>query len=351
MAKIRGINQKAKYKALNKRLVGYLPLVQSVYDKTCKKAARLALLTSYDGEELFRFNDFTEIKSAVTRLMSDFRTDLEATIVAITSKEWAQSNVVQDMLADKVLKSYTHTIDRQRYKSYYQPNNAAYKAFIKRFEGGHTLSGRIWNESFEVRKELEAALSVGIEKGMDAVTLSKRLSKYLNDYPKLQKDYKEKYGKSASIENCEYRSMRLARSETNMAYRTAEQLRWRQMDFVLGYEIKISGSHDEDDHDVCDELQGRYPKDFEWTGWHPNCMCYEIPILMTEEQFAGNEKADPVDDVPDNFKEYIAENADKIEAAKARGTEPYFVRDNEDYVDEILSQEEEQHWPSKGIST
>ena len=55
------------------------------------------------------------------------------------------------------------------------------------------------------------------------------------------------------------------------------------MDFILGNEIKLSHSHP--CHDICDNLKGKYPKDLKWTGWHPNDLCYVIPIIKTEEQF------------------------------------------------------------------
>ncbi|MBQ9417880.1 MAG: hypothetical protein IJU19_04785, partial [Bacteroidales bacterium] len=52
---------------------------------------------------------------------------------------------------------------------------------------------------------------------------------------------------------------------------------------VLGIEIHTT-SNPAHQEDICDLLAGRYPKDFKWTGWHPNCMCYEVPILATPEE-------------------------------------------------------------------
>ena len=124
--------------------------------------------------------------------------------------------------------------------------------------------------------------------------------------------------------------MRLARSEINMAYRTAEQTRWQQFDFVVGKEIKLSGSHPE--HDICDSLAGKYPKDFKWLGWHPNDMCYEIPILKTEEEFwqsADTPSKNAVYDVPQSMKDWMADNAERVKSAKERGTLPYWIGDNE----------------------
>lgn len=77
-------------------------------------------------------------------------------------------------------------------------------------------------------------------------------------------------------------AQRLARTEINMAYRKAEQERWKSFDFVVGYEVKTTqnGRHVED---ICDCLAGKYRKDFKFLGWHPMCMCYSIPILKTED--------------------------------------------------------------------
>lgn len=80
-------------------------------------------------------------------------------------------------------------------------------------------------------------------------------------------------------------------------------------------------------------MKGKYPKDFKWTGWHPNDLCYVIPIIKTEEQFWLPESErgkdnDEITDVPQGFKTWVANNQDRIARAEKRGTLPYFVRDN-----------------------
>ncbi len=127
-----------------------------------------------------------------------------------------------------------------------------------------------------------------------------------------------------------------------MAYRTAEQTRWQQFDFVVGYEVKTTqnGTHKED---ICDELAGKYPKDFVFTGWHPQCMCYTIPILKTEEEFWADdsenstESVNEVTDVPDGFKDWIEENKERIEKAEEKGALPYFIKDNQEMVEDIFN--------------
>lgn len=336
MAKPQIPNQKKAYNALNTRLDQYVARVQSIYDKLNQQAATIAQATGYQGGVPFRFSDYPEVTKMVNDLLGDFVGGLQNLIYAGTSDEWKQSNIMQDLLAKKVMRYYDAQIDGERQRVYYQSNSDALKAFQQRTERGMNLSTKLWDQSGNYKQELEYAISAAIEKGTSAVTLSKRLSQYLNDFPSMKADYTDLFGHAVECYDCEYRSIRLARSEINMAYRTAEQTRWRQFDFIVGYEIKLSGSHPAED--ICDALAGRYPKDFVWTGWHPNDMCYSVPIVMSEDDYwkmREGEDVDPanqVEDVPGNFKEWVSENADKIAKARERGTLPYFIKDNKTYV-------------------
>ena len=149
---------------------------------------------------------------------------------------------------------------------------------------------------------------------------------------------------------------RLAVTETNMAYRTSDHTRWQQMDFVVGIEIRLSNNHTckgpdgkpHPFHDICDELAGRYPKDFKFTGWHPHCRCLAVSILKTPIEIAEDTRkilngeapdtpsVNEVRDVPPAFRDWVANNADRLEAAAQRGTTPYFIRDNELRVNNML---------------
>ena len=326
MARPRQPNQRKNYDKLNKRLTRYVLIVQSIYDTLASDIARAVALTNYDGTKPFRLRDYPHVRDAFEAAQRDFVADMRTTIQSGISAEWRESNAVQDLLATKALKSYGAQVNSRKYKIYFEPNNAAMRTFMRRKDNGLNLSAKVWKQSRNVRKELEAAISAAIEKGTSAVTLSKRISKYLHDYPSLAKDYKEKYGTATKAEDCEYRSIRLARSEINMAYRTAEQERWRNMDFILGYEIKLSHMHPKDDE--CDELAGVYPLWFKWTGWHPNDMCYEVPILMSEAEFWSDEPANRVEEMPENFKRYVEKYSERIERQVERGTLPYYLRDN-----------------------
>lgn len=214
------------------------------------------------------------------------------------------------------------------------------------------------------------ALSAAIEPGTSAMELAAGIKTYLNEPDKMfrrfrykdedgnwQRKWKQKVtdadGKVHFIDadpkayhpgRGVYRSssrnaQRLARTEINMSYRTAEQERWRQFDFVVGYEVKTTqnGRHVED---ICDCLAGKYRKDFKFLGWHPACMCYSIPILKTEDEFFDDDEdaksVNEVEDVPQGFKDWIKDNEERIERAEKRGRMPYFIADNRDTVKRIL---------------
>ena len=161
---------------------------------------------------------------------------------------------------------------------------------------------------------------------------------------------------------------RLAATETNIAYRTADHLRWQKMDFVVGIEIVLSNNHTirlqpgektsdlpgqmradgtpkanavRTLTDICDTLAGRYPKDFKFTGWHPHCRCHAVTILKTEEEMARDTKrildgrqpsadsAKAVTDTPEAFKNWVENNRDRIANGHSL---PYFIRDNAKYT-------------------
>lgn len=339
--------QKQKYKELNRRLMQYVAMVNQIYQSYNEEASRIAMTTGYnsDSEGDFKFSDYPKTKYSIEKLQRNFADNMQTLIYSGISKEWKNSNDAQDLLANEILKKYKGQVNGEKQKIIYQTNSDAMKAFANRTDKGLDLSDKVWKQSDEYVRALEAAISTAISKGTSAVTLSKQISKYLIDFDKLQKDYKSQFGQATDIHDCEYRSARLARSEINMAYRTAEQTRWNEMDFVRGYRIELSNNHSDrrkkhgEYSDICDELQGDYPKDFKWTGWHPNCRCHAVPIMMSEEDFIKWNNGEPVDkdfikDVPDNFKRWAAENADKISASRDKGTLPYFVKDNTRYVKE-----------------
>lgn len=331
MAKAKLPNQKKAYQALDKRLVSYISQVQSIYEGVAERAAALAIETGYNGTEPFSFASYADLTKSAKDIQTQFVKDVQNVIFSATSREWKESNLLQDLLADKAMKYYREQVNGIRKKQYYQTNSDVLKAFQTRVENGMNLSAKLWNQSEFMMREMEASISAAIQKGMTAATLSKRIFKYLNNSPSLRKDFYEKYAKAADIYDCEYRTIRLARSEINIAYRLAEQTRWKQMEFILGYEIKLSGSHPVTD--ICDLLKGKYPKDFKWNGWHPNCFCYAVPIIMTDDEYETGKVSSEnvISDVPQSYKDWCISNLNRIKIADSRNALPYFLKDNPDF--------------------
>lgn len=333
MAKIKTPNQKKAYRELAKRLNRYTKRILAIYTVLANEAAKVAISAGYDGDKEFSFDNYPKTKRKVNSLLDFYAENMQTVVYSGITEEWENSNTFQDLLVRRVIKAYTKRIGDERVKRYYEHNNSAKEAFKKRTINGMNLSQRIWNQREDVKKSLERALSTGIEKGMSAVNLSKRVRKYLNDYPSLAKDYKKKYGKAVDIQNCEYRSVRLARNEINMAYRSAEQERWIRMDYIKGKEIKTTNntSHKSD---MCDLLSGIYPIDFYWTGWHVNCMCYAIPVIMSEEEFWAKERNNKQIGIPQNFTAWVDANKEKIAESK-----PVFYSRNKKYFNEKIKEE------------
>lgn len=183
------------------------------------------------------------------------------------------------------------------------------------------------------------------------------MRKYLKEPDKLFRKVKDQHGNLVLSKKAKayhpgrgvYRSSyknarRLAVTEINIAYRKADFLRYQKLDFIVGIEIALSGNHTlngEPFRDICDELAGKYPKDFLFTGWHPFCRCSTKPIFKTDDEIDRDtqrilngesvnvDSVNKVDNVPDVFTNWVENNKER---AKGWSSMPYFIRDNPQYI-------------------
>ena len=338
-----------------KRLDKYAEQIKQAYDKANKELARIALSVDHPTEELFRIKDHPEIKARVDGVINALKRDTQAVILNGEAIEWGYANKLNDELATAVTGLTEVTATAAQRKRFFNQNQPALDAFQRRKRNGINLSDRVWNLTKQYQSDIEMGLSVGIADGRSAAELSRDLRKFLNEPEKLFRRVRDEFGNlnlskaalSYSPGQGVYRSsyknaLRVTRTEINMAYRAADQTRWEQMDFVIGYEIKRSNNPYP--CPVCEALVGEYPKSFVFTGWHPQCRCVITPILQEMDDFLANEDAilngeDPpnnpkgeITDVPDNFKKWVNDNQERIEQAKDRGTEPYWVKNNPGYI-------------------
>lgn len=308
-------------------------------------------LLKLNDDEAFSFDDNKKLQEMIQTELRRLHAAVYTAVRNGVEIEWETANTLADeLLANNFTKV---ALQSPYFRGMLARNMDAMEAFLQRKENGLDLSERVWKTTEQLRDEMELSLSVSIGEGESASTISRRVRQYLNEPDKLFRRVRGEDGKLRLSKAAQayhpgqgvYRSsarnaMRLARTETNIAYRRADNERWQQMTFVLGQEINLSRSHPKTD--ICDTLAGRYPKDFLFDGWHPQCFCYAVPILASKEDFVKMQKAALEDkeydlsdkqirDVPDNFKSWLGENQERISNA---ANLPYFLRNNGSFDDD-----------------
>jgi len=188
------------------------------------------------------------------------------------------------------------------------------RADVAKSNEGKTLklSSRVWSLQDQAKDEIQILVNNAIAEGKGAKDMRNYVLKYLNN-PKLFTMYvrNKETGELELSDTAKkmhpgrgvYRdplknAERLLRTEMLAAYRRAEIEAYQRNPLVIGYEIKTSGNHTTMKmgkpvplKDICDKLQGRYPKTFMWTGWHPNCRCILLPITVPDGQLKDFFKA------------------------------------------------------------
>lgn len=326
----------------------YLKRIQELYKLASDEASKIGCsINGVDSSKPFTFDDYPQTQKKMNALLSKFKKSLEVSIVNGIDAEWALSNSKNDEIVNKAFGSKKNKLTDEQKKRYFNNNEDAKDAFIERKRNGLSLSDSVWDFTKRFKSEIEMGLDLGIRSGKSADQMSRSLRDYLQNTNKLFRCYKDEHGilqlskaaKAFHPGQGVYRSSymnarRLAATETNIAYRTADHLRWKEMDFVVGIEIHLSNNHTckgrdgkpHDFHDICDELQGKYPKDFKFTGWHPHCRCFATTILKTPEELKSRKPSkNEVKELPSKFKEWYENNKERIDKAKSL---PYFIKDN-----------------------
>ena len=300
----------------------------------------------------FRLEDYPGISNAVDDAARELSDAVTAAARASIRAQWALANLKNDTLCDTYIGTLATILSKEAKEKYYRGTEKALEAFVRRREGGLTLSQRVWRYAKQSKGEVEKTLELGIKTGQSAAEMSRDLKQYLKYPDKLFRRVRDKKGELHLSRSAKafhpgqgvYRSsyknaLRLAATETNMAYRTADMERRRTLDFVVGIEIRLSNNHTLNGRpfrDICDDLAGKYPKWFVFRGWHPFCRCVSISILKTDEEFirdldgVDRGSVNEVKDLPAQFRDWAETNRDRIRRAEERGTLPYFITDNRD---------------------
>lgn len=289
----------------------------------------------------------------------------------VTSNIMQGFKVATDNFSDITNAIFPNTLSNIK-KEYSQINDKAVSKFINRdIQSGRTLKGRCWLLSKQYLRDVNDTIAIGISKGDSAVNIGKRLRLFIEDIEaknkeiaqiedsKLKKDLQNRQPKPKPhkrVTNVKYHCEMLARNETNLAYRNAEQDKFDSLDQVVGFRIQVSNSHLEwlekywrprygDEIEVCDAMAGDYPKWFRWNGWHVSCKDIRIPILKTQEELAkdiikltkgekvDNNSVNKVASLPNNALLWIKSNYNRI---SGYSNPPYWWVDNIETINKIM---------------
>lgn len=387
------LTSKQQKEQLNNLFAVYNKRLGRLYSDYVKKLTALGYDESVlDDDALFSFDKFPKLTTRLNDIFSDyFQNNMLCYKNGITDGvvlAYNHDNAILggfSILSDKALKT---------------ARNIAAETFISNrlnSKQGLNLAQTVWNYCQQTKGEFEMAMSNviadGLGKGTSAEEIGKAIRKYLNNPDmmyrryhiiKIQKNGQKKDvvtwrrkriidGKVRFVEEPlekvgmgVYRSsrknaLRVARTEINAAYHKARNERWKNEPFVIGQLIHLSPQHDIDD--ICDELEGRYPKDFIWTGWHPQCMCTSDPILISGDEardfykrlYAGEDMGNYVSpytitDIPENYKRYIRDNISDIIKANKCDKLAWHLADNTKYWYNLLNPAERTKMGLKPIS-
>lgn len=331
----------------------YTRAVDALFDVATMEISQAAAKGKIDPEKPFSFDDYPKIKGVMQNVTAQLADRLTTTIESGSKNQWLFACKKNDGFIASIMD--TSKLSKARLNKMQDQNLDALKAFQGRKVEGLNLSERVWKYVGQYQEQMESALDAGLGDGRSAQQLARDVKQNLNDPNRLFRRVRDKRGNlvlskaarafhpgrgvyRSSVKNAQ----RLTRSEINMSYRESDWQRWQSLDFIVGFEVVRSNHEPLCDCDICSQLVGIYPKTFKFVGWHPQCMCYAIPILMDEKTFDDNELGDlkaalrgttykhkqaanTVPDVPDGFKDWVK---DHIEAQKKWASIPYFIRDN-----------------------
>lgn len=352
--------------------------IERHYDALVNELARIgSTIKDLPEDGLFSFKDYPVISQGVKQAVTNYAKELQKNIL---DGAGTFINLSYDR-SQTVLGAYTRLKAQALIDHRERTKNEWYNYRMKP-ERGMSLSDRVWNYSQQARAEFEAGMSEvlvkNIAKGISAEELGRQLRNMLKNPDMMYRRYhvKKLMKDGTKVDKVEWRrkvvdddgkvhfvkqelehtgrgvyrsarknALRLAATEINMAYRYADYKRWIDDPCVIGFEILLSENHTcngKPFHDMCDDLQGRYPKWFLWTGWHVRCRCNRIPILISkdelrqienlpDEEYNAYISPNLIMEMPDEYNEYVSANKDKIADYIARDKQPYWIRDN--YVD------------------
>lgn len=388
------LTSKQQKEQLNNLFAVYNKRLGRLYSDYVKKLTSLGYGEDVlEDDVLFNFDNFPQLKARLNDIFNDYYQNS-----LLCYKSGITDGVALAYNHDEmVIGGYSVLTD----KAIRVARDTAAATFISnrlKTKNGLNLAQIIWNYCQQTKSEFEMAMSNtiadGIKKGSSAEEVGKSIRKYLNDPDMMYRRYHtikvQKNGKKKDVvtwrrrriidgkvrfveEPLEkvgmgiYRSarknaLRVARTEINSAYHKARNERWQNEPFVIGQYIHVSPQHNIDD--ICNDLEGRYPKDYVWISWHPQCICTSDPITIQGEEkkefykrlMAGEDMSNYVSPfavltMPEKYNQYIKDNSEAIVKAGMRGKLAWHLQDNTKYWAHLLSPSDRKKLGVKAVSS
>lgn len=388
------LTSKQQKEQLNNLFAVYNKRLGRLYSDYVKKLTSLGYGEDVlEDDALFNFDNFPQLKARLNDIFNDYYQNS-----LLCYKSGITDGVALAYNHDEmVIGGYSVLTD----KAIRVARDTAAATFIAnrlKTKNGLNLSQIIWNYCQQTKSEFEMAMSNtiadGIKKGSSAEEVGKSIRKYLNDPDMMYRRYHtikvQKNGKKKDVvtwrrrriidgkvrfveEPLEkvgmgvYRSarknaLRVARTEINSAYHKARNERWQNEPFVIGQYIHVSPQHNIDD--ICNDLEGRYPKYFDWRSWHSQCICTSDPITIQGEEkkefykrlMAGEDMSNYVSPfavltMPEKYNQYIKDNSEAIVKAGMRGKLAWHLQDNTKYWAHLLSPSDRKKLGLKAVSS
>ncbi len=388
------LTSKQQKEQLNNLFAVYNKRLGRLYSDYVKKLTSLGYGEDVlEDDALFNFDNFPQLKARLNDIFNDYYQNS-----LLCYKSGITDGVALAYNHDEmVIGGYSVLTD----KAIRVARDTAAATFISnrlKTKNGLNLAQIIWNYCQQTKSEFEMAMSNtiadGIKKGSSAEEVGKSIRKYLNDPDMMYRRYHtikvQKNGKKKDVvtwrrrriidgkvrfveEPLEkvgmgiYRSarknaLRIARTEINAAYHKARNERWQNEPFVIGQYIHVSPQHNIDD--ICNDLEGRYPKDYVWISWHSQCICTSDPITIQGDEkkefykrlMAGEDMSNYVSPfavltMPEKYNQYIKDNSEAIVKAGMKGKLAWHLQDNTKYWAHLLSPLDRKKLGLKAVSS
>lgn len=341
-------------------------LIYTSYLQTLSLPAVRRAIEKGDSHFFFAHNH-TANKQA-NRVLGNMARSLNGLMLNGIRHEWEFSGEVLQRRVEAQLSSSTHDKllrDRIRMTATASNRNRSADAFVhEKQRDGLNLSGRVWNLAGNAKKELEVIIQNAIIEGKRGTEIAKDLQGFLIEPDKLFRRVRNKETGELELSQAArvyhpgqgvYRSscknaLRMARTELKAAQCEAAWQSAQSNPLIVGWEIRLSNNHTTlrngkpcPFHDMCDELQGVYPKAFRFRGWHPHCRCEMLPIIARQSDrkelyrriFKGDTKERAswspraVEEVPQVFTDWVEKNRERARGWHAL---PRFITDNPAYI-------------------